>query len=70
MSNGTEATLTLDTTGLALNVAAFKSAQPLVALDPRVNYNVGANELRPGCFSLYLKTHVQAENVEIEQASE
>lgn len=59
--NGTEATLTLDTMGVALNVAALKSTQPLVALYPRLNYNLEANEIRPGYFTLYLKKPVQVE---------
>ena len=53
--------MTLDTMGLALNVAALKSTQQLVALYLCVNYNVEANEIRPGYFSLYLKKRVQVE---------
>ena len=47
--------------GVALKVAALKRTQPLVALYPRVNYNVEANEIHPGYCSLYLKKPVQVE---------
>ena len=48
--------------GLAYNVAALKRTQTWVALYPRVNYSVEANEIRPGYFNLYLKKPVQVEN--------
>ena len=60
-SDGTDAKLTLDTMGVALSVPSLKSTQPLVAVYPRLNYNLEANEIRPGYFSLYLKKPVQVE---------
>ena len=68
--NGTEATLTLNTMGVALNAATLKSTQPLVTLYPRVNFNVEVNEIPPGYFSLYLKKPVQVEQGEMDQDSE
>ena len=59
--DGTEATLTLDTMGVALIGAALKCRQPLVALYPRVNYNGEASYIRPGEFVLYLEKLVQVE---------
>ena len=46
---------------LAMNVAALKSTHPLVALYPRVNYNVEAHEIHPGYCSLYQKKPAQVE---------
>ena len=53
--------MTFDTMGVSLYVAALDSTQPVVALYPRVNFNVEANEIRPSYFSLYLQRPVQVE---------
>ena len=66
--DGTEATLTLDTMGVALNVAAFKSTQPLVALYPRLNYYLEAND-SPRLFHLVPEEACPGREGEIDQDS-